>query len=237
MVRLAEGSPFNALDAQRQGPVARRHRRRARIQLSQGMAGRARARALGPQGRDATRFRTPWSARLVGARGDHPRHRGGRPAHRAPAQGPVRHPGQDAQGKAHRGPPVVGRAHARTSSARPWAWPRPVRPRARDLSRWPTGRPSSASAVRTRTRSRPSTRPARTYPGSRVFSDIGCYTLGALPPYNADRDLRLHGREHRHGQGRLGRGDPPRRRRHRRFDVRPLRDHAAPRRRGRRTRT
>ncbi len=23
------------------------------------------------------------------------------------------------------------------------------------------------------------------YPGSRVFSDIGCYTLGALPPYNA----------------------------------------------------
>ncbi len=24
-----------------------------------------------------------------------------------------------------------------------------------------------------------------TYPGSNVFSDIGCYTLGALPPYNA----------------------------------------------------
>jgi indolepyruvate ferredoxin oxidoreductase alpha subunit len=23
------------------------------------------------------------------------------------------------------------------------------------------------------------------YPGSSVFSDIGCYTLGALPPYNA----------------------------------------------------
>jgi len=23
------------------------------------------------------------------------------------------------------------------------------------------------------------------YPGARVFSDIGCYTLGALPPYEA----------------------------------------------------
>ncbi len=70
-----------------------------------------------------------------------------------------------------------------------------------------------------------------TYPASRVFSDIGCYTLGGPASVQRDRDLRLHGRERRHGQGRFGRRGPPRRRRHRRFDLRPLRDHAAPRRR------
>ena len=32
-----------------------------------------------------------------------------------------------------------------------------------------------------------------------VSGDIGCYTLGAMPPFNAMQPRHLHGREHRHG--------------------------------------
>ena len=49
----------------------------------------------------------------------------------------------------------------------------------------PTGPRPCARAVPTPTRSEPSTRPSTTFDNPQVFSDIGCYTLAALPPLEA----------------------------------------------------
>jgi Indolepyruvate ferredoxin oxidoreductase, alpha and beta subunits len=39
------------------------------------------------------------------------------------------------------------------------------------------------------------------YEDYRIFGDIGCYTLGALPPFKALAELRGHGSFHHHGKG------------------------------------
>lgn len=56
---------------------------------------------------------------------------------------------------------------------------------------------------------------AAEYDNSRVFSDIGCYTLGALPPLQSHPHHRRHGRIHHHGQGCCRRRTVPLIRRHR----------------------
>ena len=139
-------------------------------------------------------------------------------------------PARPSSGKLERGtcrPPGELSPDIVRAGARPG---RPAVAPGRAACRWPAGRPSSASAVPTPTPSRPSTRPSRGPPGANVFSDIGCYTLGALPPYNAIHSCVCMGASVSMARGAADAGAPPGRRGHRRLDFRPFGHHAAPRR-------
>ena len=89
----------------------------------------------------------------------------------------------------HRGP----RHAARPASPGPTP-PCLARPPLRPWRACPRGRPRSARAARHRG-------VFTVLKQLRVFvtGDIGCYTLGALPPLERHAHLRLHGRQHRHG--------------------------------------
>ena len=87
-------------------------------------------------------------------------------------------------------------------------------------------RRSSAPAARTATLRRAEAG-ARGHGTAVVTSDIGCYTLGALPPLLGDRIVRVHGRVDRHGEGRGRRRPAPGGRGDRRQHLPALRRDAA----------